>query len=64
LRIGAQVVSRSHLRNPNVRYFQSPGPIRIDSLGSPVPSHADCELVGRMPGAEITLEPGALTVVH
>ena len=63
MRIGAQVLGRSHLRNPYVQYFQSPGPIRVDSLGAPVPSHADCELVGRTAGAVITLEPGALTVV-
>jgi diacylglycerol kinase family enzyme len=63
VRIGAQVLQRSHLKNPNVRYVQSPGPIRIESLGEPVPAHADCELVGRIASTEILLEPQALTVV-
>jgi diacylglycerol kinase family enzyme len=64
LRIGAQVVHRSHLKNRNVEYFQTPGPVRIESLGEPVPTHADCELVGRSRASELTLEPAALTVVH
>jgi diacylglycerol kinase family enzyme len=63
LRIGADVLRHSHLRNPNVRYFQSAGPIRIESLGAPVAAHADCELAGRLHTSEITLEPAALTVV-
>jgi diacylglycerol kinase (ATP) len=64
MRIGAQVLSRSHLSNPHVRYFQSRGPVHIESLGEPVPAHADCELVGRRARSEIGLEPGALTVVY
>ena len=64
IRIGAQVLSRSHLRNPHVRYFQSRGPLYVESLGEPVPAHADCELLGRRAQSEIGLEPGALTVVY
>lgn len=64
VRIAGQVVRRVHPQNPQVEYFQTPGPIRIDSLADPVPMHADCELVGRRPGSEITLDPAALTVVH
>jgi diacylglycerol kinase family enzyme len=63
VRIGAQVLQRSHLRNPHVEYFQSPGPIRIESLSEPVPAHADCELLGRTTGATVTLEPRILEVV-
>jgi len=63
VRIGADVLRQAHLRNPHVRYFQSRGPIRIESLGEPVAAHADCELAGRIQVAEIGLEPAALTVV-
>jgi len=63
VRIGADVLRQAHLRNPHVRYFQSRGPIRIESLGEPVAAHADCELAGRIQVAEICLEPAALTVV-
>ncbi len=63
MRIGAEVLRHTHLRNPNVRYFQSPGPIRLESLGEPVAAHADCELVGRLATTELTLEPAALTVL-
>jgi diacylglycerol kinase (ATP) len=63
LRIGAQVLRKAHLNNPHVEYFQSPGPIRIECLGPPVATHADCELVGRNAVVELTLEPGALTVL-
>lgn len=64
LRIGAQVLHRSHLRNRHVEYFQTPGPVRIESLGEPVPTHADCELVGRSRTCELTLDPGALTALY
>lgn len=64
LRIAGQVLRRVHPSNPHVEYFQTPGPIRIDSLADPVPMHADCELVGRRAGSVITLEPAALTVLH
>ena len=63
LRISAQVLRKAHVRNPNVEYFQSPGPIRIDCLGPPVATHADCELVGRNASVVLTLEPAALTVL-
>jgi diacylglycerol kinase family enzyme len=64
VRIGAAVLRRAHLRNPHVRYFQTPGPIRIESRGDAVATHADCELVGRSATAQIDLEPAALTVVY
>lgn len=64
MRIGAQVLQRRHLRNPHVEYFQTRGPIRIESLGAAVAAHADCELVGRLASTEITLEPAALHVVY
>jgi len=64
VRIGAAVLRRAHVRNPHVRYFQTPGPIHIESLGDPVPTHADCELVGRAREATLELEPAALTVLY
>lgn len=64
LRIAAAVLRRAHVRNPYVRYFQTAGPITIESLGDPVPTHADCELVGRAQRVEITIEPAALEVLY
>jgi diacylglycerol kinase (ATP) len=64
VRIAGQVLRRSHLANPHVDYFQSRGPIRVESMEGPVPMHADCELVGRSLTNELTLEPSALTVVY
>jgi diacylglycerol kinase family enzyme len=64
LRIAAAVLRRAHVRNPHVRYFQTAGPIVVESLGDPVPTHADCELVGRGQRAEIGVEPAALAVLY
>ena len=64
VRIAAQVLRRTHLRNPHVEYFQSRGPIIVESLEGPVPTHADCEMMGKTTTDELTLEPSALTVVY
>jgi diacylglycerol kinase (ATP) len=64
MRIGAQVLRRSHVRNPHVEYFQTPGPVDIECLGPPVATHADCELLGRNAHVRLTLEPAALTAVY
>lgn len=64
IHIGAQVLTKSHLRNPHVRYFQSRGPVQVESLLEPVPAHADCELIGRRSVSELGIDPGALTVVY
>jgi len=63
VRIAGQVVRRQHLSNPNVAYFQTAGPIRIDA-SEPVPMHADCELLGRGLVTRLEVLPGALAVVH
>jgi diacylglycerol kinase family enzyme len=64
VRIAAAVLRRAHLRNPHVRYFQTRGPIHVESLAEPVPAHADCELVGRSVAFTVDLEPRALTVLY
>ena len=64
MRIASQVLTRTHLRNPNVEYFQSRDLVRVDSLEGPVPMHADCELVGQSPTNELGIDAAALTVVY
>jgi hypothetical protein len=63
LRIGQQVVRRTHLKNPQVVSFQSSTPILVESLEEPVPMHADCELQARQERVQVRLEPAALRVL-
>ena len=63
VRIAGQVIRRQHLGNPNVAYFQTAGPIRIE-CSTPVPMHADCELLGRGLAATLEVIPAALEVVY
>ncbi|MFQ5601018.1 MAG: diacylglycerol/lipid kinase family protein, partial [Candidatus Krumholzibacteriia bacterium] len=59
--IGTQVLTRSHLRNPNVSSFRSSQTIHVEALGAPVPMHADAELVRKEVRSEIQVAPAALT---
>jgi len=63
LHIGQQVVTRTHLRNPQVFSFQSAQPLTVESLEEPVAMHVDCELLARAGHCTLRVEPAALRVL-
>jgi diacylglycerol kinase (ATP) len=63
LRIGQQVLARTHLRHPLVHSFQSREPLEVESLEHPVPMHVDCELLARESRCTLRLVPSALRIL-
>jgi diacylglycerol kinase family enzyme len=63
LNIGRMVVTKTHTQHPEVLSFRSSQPVIIESQ-TPIPLHADSELLGRENRSQITLDGGALRVVY
>jgi hypothetical protein len=57
------VVTKTHTQHPEVLSFRSSQPVIIESQ-TPIPLHADSELLGRENRSQITLDGGALRVVY